>query len=516
MADERHDNNNQEKSEGTIMKVTIENLGAIQNAEINLKPLTVLIGPNNAGKTWLAYTLAGIFGANGRAKYVEAYTAGILTEKYPPLDEAIEKVLADGIATLDLVKFAEQYGEKYFQCVSDHASQWMPDFMSTRFSAFDKMKIFIDLAASKARFLEHVKQSSIEVNVARETFTISKRRGSSLLQAITSTENDEEITEQILPEQIRKRLIRNVMQTFHQSLYTRIAVFPTERTDLVTLNFQVPRSIKPLEDSGERMREALNSIIKGLDQLQDLSETTSRDLWPREPLRKAIGPVGYFLSMLSAIFRIGPKEIERRAKAAENDKRLKRYIDLSVILERDILAGSLAFSPSEPNQRREILFNLENNIILEMPIVSSMVKELSSLVLYLRYLAQPDELLIIDEPEMNLHPEAQVKMIEFLCMLVKAGLRVLITTHSTFMVDHLVNLMQAARYPQESQEDAETQDDLAERFFLKTADAFIPEEHAAVYLIDQGTAENVVHDAKIDWGTFGEVSDRVSRIYFSL
>lgn len=34
-----------------------------------------------------------------------------------------------------------------------------------------------------------------------------------------------------------------------------------------------------------------------------------------------------------------------------------------------------------------------------------MVKELSPLVLYLRYLARAGELLIIDEPEMNLHPE---------------------------------------------------------------------------------------------------------------
>jgi len=58
-----------------------------------------------------------------------------------------------------------------------------------------------------------------------------------------------------------------------------------------------------------------------------------------------------------------------------------------------------------------------------------MVKELSPLVLYLRYLALPGELLIIDEPEMNLHPEAQVKMIEFIAMLINAGLRVLVTTH---------------------------------------------------------------------------------------
>jgi len=64
-----------------------------------------------------------------------------------------------------------------------------------------------------------------------------------------------------------------------------------------------------------------------------------------------------------------------------------------------------------------------------MQVASSMVKELAPLYLCLRYLVEPDELLIIDEPEMNLHPAAQVQIIEFLAMLVQAGLKVLITTH---------------------------------------------------------------------------------------
>ncbi len=40
------------------MKTTVRNLGVISEAEIELKPLTIFVGPNNTGKTWLAYTLA--------------------------------------------------------------------------------------------------------------------------------------------------------------------------------------------------------------------------------------------------------------------------------------------------------------------------------------------------------------------------------------------------------------------------------------------------------------------------
>jgi polynucleotide 5'-kinase involved in rRNA processing len=47
------------------MKITISNLGVVKKAEIDVKPLTILVGENNTGKTWLAYTLAGTLGQYG-------------------------------------------------------------------------------------------------------------------------------------------------------------------------------------------------------------------------------------------------------------------------------------------------------------------------------------------------------------------------------------------------------------------------------------------------------------------
>ena len=144
-----------------------------------------------------------------------------------------------------------------------------------------------------------------------------------------------------------------------------------------------------------------------------------------------------------------------------------------------------------------------------MPIVSSMVKELAPLVLCLRYLVKPNDLLIIDEPEMNLHPAAQVEIAEFLAMLVNAGLHVLITTHSPYIVDHLANLMQAAKH--------EDPDSIKEMFYLQRKEAFISQEKVSVYLFEDGTAKNIIREeGTINWETFGQVSDDVSRIYANL
>lgn len=55
------------------MKIKIANLGVIEKAEIDLKPLTVFIGRNGTGKTWAAYTLASIFGKYGFTRYCKLH-----------------------------------------------------------------------------------------------------------------------------------------------------------------------------------------------------------------------------------------------------------------------------------------------------------------------------------------------------------------------------------------------------------------------------------------------------------
>ena len=72
---------------------------------------------------------------------------------------------------------------------------------------------------------------------------------------------------------------------------------------------------------------------------------------------------------------------------------------------------------------------------------SSMVSELAPLVLFLRGVISPGDTLIIEEPEAHLHPAAQTQMAATLARLVRAGVRVLVTTHSDFMLKEIANLM---------------------------------------------------------------------------
>jgi ABC-type lipoprotein export system ATPase subunit len=214
--------------------------------------------------------------------------------------------------------------------------------------------------------------------------------------------------------------------------------------------------------------------------------------------------------MIHSIFNMTLLDKKEREEEAKSNKTIGTYIELANLLEV-IIGGSIYLPEREQGIQREIIFQATTNDSLELQATSSMVKELSSLVLYLRYLAVPGDWLIIDEPEMNLHPEAQVKVMEFFTILANSGLHVFITTHSPNMIDHFANLVRAAEYEEGDQAA------IAEEFFLRRPEAFIAQDNVSIYLVDHGRTESILEQGgKINWGTFGNVSDQVARIHYTL
>lgn len=85
---------------------------------------------------------------------------------------------------------------------------------------------------------------------------------------------------------------------------------------------------------------------------------------------------------------------------------------------------------------------------LELANASSMVSELAPVVLYLRHLVQPGNVLIVEEPESHLHPAMQVELTRQLAELVAAGVRVIVTTHSEWLIEELANVVRRSGLPE--------------------------------------------------------------------
>lgn len=130
-----------------------------------------------------------------------------------------------------------------------------------------------------------------------------------------------------------------------------------------------------------------------------------------------------------------------RFASAENLKKIRYedsvYKDLADEIENEILHGKISISDIG-----EIFFTPKNgNEKLSMHLAASMIKSISGLLLYLRHKAKINDLLIIDEPEIGLHPNNQIILARIIAKLIRQNLRIVVCTHSDYIIKELNNLI---------------------------------------------------------------------------
>lgn len=123
------------------------------------------------------------------------------------------------------------------------------------------------------------------------------------------------------------------------------------------------------------------------------------------------------------------------------------YAELAGNLENDLLRGAVKVERKEIDYPSFVF--RPHGWKRDLPLInsSSMVSELLPVVLYLRHVVQPGDLLILEEPEAHLHPKMQAMLIRQLVAAVQSGVRILITTHSEWILEELANLVRLAELP---------------------------------------------------------------------
>ena len=153
---------------------------------------------------------------------------------------------------------------------------------------------------------------------------------------------------------------------------------------------------------------------------------------------------GVLADFLEQLIRIGQK----RTNFGKSRKMGGKSVALAKRMEQEMLTGGVQINRSESGYP---YFNYQpkgwkNNISLMRS--SSMVSELAPVVLYLRHLVLPGDILIIEEPESHLHPAMQAAFARQIALLVQAGIRVILTTHSEWLLDQFANLVRLSDLPE--------------------------------------------------------------------
>ena len=137
---------------------------------------------------------------------------------------------------------------------------------------------------------------------------------------------------------------------------------------------------------------------------------------------------------------------------------------------------------------------------------SSMVSELAPVVLYLRYVVEPGDVLLIEEPEAHLHPAMQTKLARELVRLVRSGVRIVLTTHSEWLLEQIGNLVALSGLP------------ATERANIAEEDVSLSPEDVGAWFFTpcKRPKGSVVEEVKLNpqTGTFPTDYDEVSRALY--
>lgn len=130
----------------------------------------------------------------------------------------------------------------------------------------------------------------------------------------------------------------------------------------------------------------------------------------------------------------------------------------------------------------------ENNRV-PMYLASSMINEVAPLILALTSQNLYNRL-IIDEVEASLHPQKQLELVRFLNRLSNKGMQLIVSTHSDTFVSKLNNLYVLSEMVKENG------DNVLKQFNLEKEDLISPEKLFVYEFVNQSSGKSVVNEIK--------------------
>ena len=364
------------------LKVHIKNLGILKHAEFSLGDLTLICGKNNTGKTYTAYALYGFLDSWGKHL------------RFPVNDVHVEHLLTNLVLNIGLAQYVEMADQMLAEACKRYIDQ-LDTVFAAREGQFRNSEFRIQTDALNG-IPDKEYQGTIEFN-KMPAFHYLKKKGSEELTVSRglSMVHGKEVGALAVKEAIRS-IISNVI--FSDS-------FPT-----------------PFISSAERTGAAI--FRRDLDFARDrpferMGRTDQR--YPRYPL-----PVGANVDFARELEYV----VRRQSFIAKEHREV--LADFA-----DIIGGEYTIKQADP------LYYTPKGTRLKLTMAesSSAVRSLLDLGFYLGHVVEKGNLLMVDEPELSLHPANQRRIARLFARLVNLGVKVFITTHSDYIVKELNTLI---------------------------------------------------------------------------
>ena len=374
------------------MKVKIKNLGILKQAEFSLGNLTIICGGNNTGKTYATYSLFG---------FLYTWRRLLMLPKFG-LKEKIDQLLSDGVISLDLQEYVQQC-ESILTTGCQRYVRQIPEVFAANEERFKNVDFQIELNFDNIQF-----KKKYERKISTATLEII---------SISKPENNPYLSITLLREKSNINLLVNVLEE----------IIDNSIKDIIFSQFFPRPFIASAERTGAAIfRKELNFARNRL--LEEISKNSNFD--PTE-----------LLFNVSQDYALPVKENVDFTRQIETIVKKTSFIaeNHPSILEdfADIIGGQYMITSND-----ELYYIPKGKKLrLSMDESSSAVRSLLDIGFYLRHEARIGDLLIVDEPELNLHPENQRRVAKLFARLINIGIKVFITTHSDYIIKEINTLI---------------------------------------------------------------------------
>ena len=381
------------------MKVEVRNLGILRQAEFSLGGLTVMCGRNNTGKTYATYALYS---------FLDGWRANMAaTEITRIADRKLEELMRGGVTRIDLEEYVQNIDELMRELCKSYTKS-LPSIFATVKERFQETSFMLHL--DEDRISESTRSLSFERvhrgGRKRPIFSASKTEQSMDLEVSLLVEK----SEVELPDRVVKRLIAEAInEIVFARFLPKVFISSAERTGAVMFRRELNLS--------------RNRLLRQLSQADD-------NVDPRELLLSSYDEYALPVEDNVVFARELEDNVKRRSFIAEEYPDVLERLTEIVGGEYKVARGlGLHFTPHGTRLK------------LNMGESGSAVRSMLDIVIYLRHKVERGDILMVDEPEMNLHPENQRRMARLFARLVNLGIKVFITTHSDYIVKELNTLI---------------------------------------------------------------------------
>ena len=431
-------------TQGESLQLSVSNFGPIAKAEIDLRPLTVFVGPSNTGKSYLAmlvYTLHRHFNDYIRLdSFGSGKMGNILVESIKerrPFDD-----------TNSIKQLIDWWTQVHDESTLNNTAVQLPDFVASRlrffFTNVSNFSIGLFGAAiveeakrnfgieDAIRLIRHNSSNDAEITLGITPFQYKLRLRNRLIESEFPISEEAPLYMNLLDDQIQnlQRWLPPVQILNHPEFRVNDDLIQEALSFFMggVFSLVMDNAVSPLNNAAYYLPADRTGVMHS-------HQVVVASLIGRAPHAGLQDDIP--LPTLSGVFADFLKQLVTIPVRKQQDKKG----DLAANLEQQILKGKVYVKDSKAGY--PIFSYQPQGWTEDLPLMntSSMVSELAPVILYLRHIVQPGDVLIIEEPESHLHPAMQAEFIRQLAAVVQSGIRVMLTTHSEWVLDELANLV---------------------------------------------------------------------------